>query len=520
MPCEMAGRVIKVEVDDIREILRRVSPYIVRQWKEVCRELGVPETELLEIETTSYSKKISTLAYRGLCLWFEQMGKLATKEKLISVLKKNGLRRAEEEVENLTIKQLTVRPLSSPRISTRVRSAKRRKSSGNPPSLQRLRSGSAKCTRIRSAKLKYTKEEKPSDLSLRLRVSQIASQEDVNGYWREKCRDLCESFYTYVADNCEDYVIGLEHALDMSDVVVNDVRRDTVIIASVQCGNLGALESINQMYKSKRLTSLCQAVFINEQVLKSLGIKSLTLDLSIDPDDLEECRDYLLSRKFKESTIFHPTDALAAPRNEEPSIERIPQLSEKQKRRTKDMSGCQSRFILKLEKLKRRYTAFEEHTNEFLRTLQIVLPKGQESISNLAGLIRLHSYLLSSSGVGSGVRTDLVREYLAIVNNIRLYLENFREECDEMLSDSESDDGDSDYSEKIVKCLIENVEDMLQVDHIFEEDTTVLDRKLSSYEQTFCGMLCYIPLLCEKLSTVLYTLPTNTNVQPKPSTCT
>lgn len=520
MPCEMAGRVIKVEVDDIREILRRVSPYIVRQWKEVCRELGVPETELLEIETTSYSKKISTLAYRGLCLWFEQMGKLATKEKLISVLKKNGLRRAEEEVENLTIKQLTVRPLSSPRISTRVRSAKRRKSSGNPPSLQRLRSGSAKCTRIRSAKLKYTKEEKPSDLSLRLRVSQIASQEDVNGYWREKCRDLCESFYTYVADNCEDYVIGLEHALDMSDVVVNDVRRDTVIIASVQCGNLGALESINQMYKSKRLTSLCQPVFINEQVLKSLGIKSLTLDLSIDPDDLEECRDYLLSRKFKESTIFHPTDALAAPRNEEPSIERIPQLSEKQKRRTKDMSGCQSRFILKLEKLKRRYTAFEEHTNEFLRTLQIVLPKGQESISNLAGLIRLHSYLLSSSGVGSGVRTDLVREYLAIVNNIRLYLENFREECDEMLSDSESDDGDSDYSGKIVKCLIENVEDMLQVDHIFEEDTTVLDRKLSSYEQTFCGMLCYIPLLCEKLSTVLYTLPTNTNVQPKPSTFT
>lgn len=158
-------------------------------------------------------------------------------------------------------------------------------------------------------------------------MSHIASHEDVNGYWREKCRDLCESFYSYVAENCEDYVIGLEHALDMSDIVVNDISRDTVIIASVQCGTLGALESINQMYKSKRLTSLCQAVFTSEQVLKRLGIKSLTLDLSIDPDDLEECRDYLLSRKFKESTMFHPTDALAAPRNEEPSIERIPQLS-------------------------------------------------------------------------------------------------------------------------------------------------------------------------------------------------
>nr|XP_022313640.1 uncharacterized protein LOC111118443 [Crassostrea virginica] len=507
----MAGKVIKVEVDDFREILRRVSPYIVRQWKEVCCDLGVPESELIHVESTSYSKKLSTLAYRGLCLWFEQMGKLATKEKLASVLKKKGLRRAEEETENIIMKQLVVRPSSSLRISTRMRSAKRRKSQGNPPSLQRLRSGSAKSARIRSARLKYMKEEKPSDLSLRIKVSHISTQEDVNGFWREKCRECCESFYCYVLDNAEDYVIKLERALDLSDVVVSDVRRDTVIIASVQCGTLGALESINQMYKSKRLTSLCQAVFTNEKTLKNLGIRSLTLDLSIDPDELEECRDFLLSRKFRENTVFHPTDMLTAPRDEEPNVDRIPRLSERRKTHSMDMSGCKSRFTLKLETLKRRYSVFEEHINEFLRTLQIVLPKGQETILNLSGIIRLHSYLLTSEGVGSGVRTDLVREYLAIVNNIRLYLENFREECDELLSDSETDDLDSDHSGKIVKCLIENVEDMLQVDHVFEEDTTVLDRKLSSYEQTFCGMLCYVPLLCEKLSTVLHTLPTNSS---------
>lgn len=64
-------------------------------------------------------------------------------------------------------------------------------------------------------------------------------------------------------------------------------------------------------------------------------------------------------------------------------------------------------------------------------------------------------------GVGLGVWIDLVCEYFVIVNNIWLYLENFWEECDEILSDSESDDGDLDYFGKIVKCLIENVEDML-----------------------------------------------------------
>lgn len=182
---------------------------------------------------------------------------------------------------------------------------------------------------------------------------------------------------------------------------------------------------------------------------------------------------------------------------------------EKQEKTSIDMSECKTQFTTKLENLKHRYGVFEEHIDEFLRTLQIILPKGQGSIKNLASVIGLHSYLLSTEGVGSGVRTDLVREYLAIVNNIRLFVENFREECDELLSDSDTNDMDSGNSGKIVRCLLENVEDMLQIEQEFEEDTTVLDRKLSSYEQMFCGMLCHIPLLFEKLSTVLHTLPTN-----------
>lgn len=88
-----------------------------------------------------------------------------------------------------------------------------------------------------------------------------------------------------------------------------------------------------------------------------------------------------------------------------------------------------------------------------------------------------------------------------------------------MLSDSESDDVDLDYFGKIVKCLIENVEDMLQVDYIFEEDIIVLDWKLSFYEQIFCGMLCYIFFLCEKLFMVFYMLLININVQLKLSIC-
>jgi hypothetical protein len=157
-------------------------------------------------------------------------------------------------------------------------------------------------------------------------VTHITALEDVSGLWRDKSREICEAFYSCIADNCEDYIIGLEKALDMPDVIVNDVRKGSILTASVQCGTLGALESINQMYKSRRLASLCQAVFTNEQTLTNIGVKNLALDLSIDPDELEDCRDYLLSRKFKESTVFHPTDTLSIPHAEEPNIDRIPKL--------------------------------------------------------------------------------------------------------------------------------------------------------------------------------------------------
>ncbi|CAG2239251.1 unnamed protein product [Mytilus edulis] len=117
---------ISVEVDDIREIFRQICPYIIRQWKEVCRKLGIQELELAQLEAHEYHASKAHLAFKGLSLWYEHVGKSATKDKLVSALKQCGLYRAEEEIERLELRTLKVSP-STIRPSSRQPSASKRR---------------------------------------------------------------------------------------------------------------------------------------------------------------------------------------------------------------------------------------------------------------------------------------------------------------------------------------------------------------------------------------------------------
>ena len=75
--------------------MRQVSPYIIRQWREVCLKLGLQELELVQLEMNGYHSSKAHLAFKALCLWYDHVGKSATKEKLMSALKQCGLHRAE-----------------------------------------------------------------------------------------------------------------------------------------------------------------------------------------------------------------------------------------------------------------------------------------------------------------------------------------------------------------------------------------------------------------------------------------
>jgi hypothetical protein len=63
---------------------------------------------------------------------------------------------------------------------------------------------------------------------------------------------------------------------------------------------------------------------------------------------------------------------------------------------------------------------------------------------------------------------------------------------------------DVKYSHEVWMFLLFDVEQMLQPGNVFEEDTSVISRKLSVIQRkAFLGVVSFVPLLLEKLSTIL-----------------
>ncbi|XP_060063338.1 uncharacterized protein LOC132543839 [Ylistrum balloti] len=511
---------MKTDTVDIREVFRHVSPYIIRQWKEVCIELGVQQYEIKQLETTDFTPCPSQLAFKGLCLWYDRVGKAANKECLGVALNKCGLRRAEEEIVNVESGKLdrpsssrpkSSRPTSSGLQTNRTQYARRLKSANLVRRRQHQHTGgiarpNTRCKsarsgihRARSAKRRDSySDDKSCELSLNIKVSQISieGEEDSN----HTKRDLAEQFYDTILQKKEQFCWTLEAAIDLRDVRVETITRGSLCV-KCSCLTLGALESLNQMFKSRRLSAVCQSVFVTESVRDLVGAKSLKLDVSIDTEELDASREVLLSRKFKECTLVHPADTLTTP-TDYPSLDHIPVTTDVVViDKNFDVVGWRIRLSADVEAVRHRYTGFNDSIDLFIRTLQIIMPKGKTSIESLADVIGLYGHLVGSSSLSSGVRTDLVREYLSTVNSIRILVDDIKAKSSQASSGNENDD---DY--QIMTCLISELQDMLLPNHVFEEDISVLDRRVNPVEKPFLGLLCFVPLLLAKLSTVLYTL--------------
>ena len=115
-----------------------------------------------------------------------------------------------------------------------------------------------------------------------------------------------------------------------------------------------------------------------------------------------------------------------------------------------------------MDRIKQRYKEFEHDTRDFLRTLNIILPKGRKGVCSLRELIQLHTYLNSSETVASGVRSDLVREYLAIVNKVRILTNDINVYIQSEMTSYETDDYQREEANYVfVNCLISDVQEML-----------------------------------------------------------
>ena len=149
-----------------------------------------------------------------------------------------------------------------------------------------------------------------------------------------------------------------------------------------------------------------------------------------------------------------------------------------------------------IENLNYRFQSFNENALEFLRTLRIIKPEEKKPVANLNDVISCLKFLLKSRALASGVRLDLIREFIAIVNQIRLKFEQIQQDeikisFDILLS--------SEGCEQFHSCL-EQLGTMLNPAYNFEPNEKLLTHSLSVMEKDlFANLLTYIPSLLSVL---------------------
>lgn len=162
----------------------------------------------------------------------------------------------------------------------------------------------------------------PGELSLNIKVSHVVLDTEEGNTAPQTKREMTELFYDAIIQRKEQFCWTLESAINIRDVTVETIARGSICV-KCSCLTLGALESLNQMCKTRRLSALCQSVFVTESVLDVVRVKSLKLDVTIDTKELEASREVVLSRKFNECTLVHPADTLTNP-TDDPSLDHIP----------------------------------------------------------------------------------------------------------------------------------------------------------------------------------------------------
>ncbi|KAK3612437.1 hypothetical protein CHS0354_032047 [Potamilus streckersoni] len=85
---------------NIKDVFRRVCPYMLHRWKSVLEKLGLNQTQIGELEKRTNKSRLYDVMYEGLCLWRELNGRNATTEALMVAIKECDLRRAEGIVFN------------------------------------------------------------------------------------------------------------------------------------------------------------------------------------------------------------------------------------------------------------------------------------------------------------------------------------------------------------------------------------------------------------------------------------
>ena len=157
-----------------------------------------------------------------------------------------------------------------------------------------------------------------------------------------------------------------------------------------------------------------------------------------------------------------------------------------------------------------RVKKFDDSIKDLLLIIRIARKEESPEMTCLQDIIDCYHHLkFSKSVLAQGSRSDIVYEYLAIVNFIRLIVQDISEHS---LPISFDESLQPDACEEF-HLLLAQMEGMLNPGHLFQKDETVSNKHVLTglEKEMFGSFLCYLPRLLRLLHSLCDTLSASTN---------
>lgn len=164
----------------------------------------------------------------------------------------------------------------------------------------------------------------------------------------------------------------------------------------------------------------------------------------------------------------------------------------------------------KVVQIDKRFQEFDGSAKDLLLVLRIARPADKQEITCLEDVINCYNHLKYSNSVAArGSRSDIIREYLAIVNSIRILVQEMSEKTVYVAFDETMQ---TDACESF-HCILAQVEGKLHPGYMFEAEETISHVHITTglENEMFGKFLCYVPTLLRLLFSLCDTLTSTSN---------
>lgn len=158
----------------------------------------------------------------------------------------------------------------------------------------------------------------------------------------------------------------------------------------------------------------------------------------------------------------------------------------------------------------KRFQEFDESVKDLLLVLRIARPADKQEMTCLQDVINCYNHLKYSNSVAArGSRSDIIHEYLAIVNSIRILVQ---EVSDKTIHVAFDETMQTDVCEAF-HCILAQVEGKLHPGYLFEADENISNVHITTglENEMFGKFLCYVPTLLRLLFSLCDTLTPTSN---------